>query len=76
MNTSYFKTAELLFPFEDSIREIAFKKSDIEAMDVLMELVLQNNCELFGLAGFSVDDMAFFDRSLSKDKKTAAKLFH
>ena len=59
MNTGPLKTAEILFPHEDSIREISFSASDRTAMDVLAYLVQKNGCELHGLNGFSVDERMF-----------------
>ena len=67
MNTELLKTAEILFPYEDSIRQISFSASDRTAMEVLTYLVQRNGCELYGLNGFSVDECMFIACS-SPDK--------
>ena len=63
MNTELLKTAEILFPHEDSIRQISFSVSDRTAMDVLAYLVQKSGCELHGLNGFSIDECMFIARS-------------
>lgn len=59
MDVEPFKTAKILFPHEDSIRQISFSASDRTAMEVLTYLIQRNGCELHGLNGFSVDESMF-----------------
>lgn len=59
MSSIQFKTADVIFPWEDQVRTIAFSSSDECAIDVLMSLIEDRGMEVFSVDGFSMDEMCY-----------------
>lgn len=59
MSAIGFKSADVIFPWEDMIRTISFTSSDKSAVDVLSSLVVDKGMEIYSVCGFSVDETCF-----------------